>query len=147
LAERLVVEPSKAHGLWIEFVGPPSAPADGRYLVTSSALHLGLRIRLCVAVDPRDPQGVWWWGPGASGCDSRATGPSVFHAHDASVSRSAAPEVTAISFRVGTHSLEQPFLDVRLAIEDGRMRSLDTGDVVALQRRSDLEVPEKPPRL
>jgi catechol 2,3-dioxygenase-like lactoylglutathione lyase family enzyme len=30
LAERLVVEPSKAHGLWLEFAGPPSAPADGR---------------------------------------------------------------------------------------------------------------------
>ena len=29
-AERLVVEPSKAHGLWLEFVGPPAAPADGR---------------------------------------------------------------------------------------------------------------------
>jgi len=28
LAERLVVEPSKAHGLWLEFVGRASAPAS-----------------------------------------------------------------------------------------------------------------------
>ena len=122
-----------------------SSPADGRYLVTSSAIDVGRGIRLCVAVDPRDPHGVWNWGAGASGCTSRSTGPGVFHADQASVSHSARPEVTAVSFRLGTHDLTRPFIDVRLALEDGRMRSLDTGAAVALQRRDDLEIPEKPP--
>ena len=103
LAERLVVEPSKAHGIWLEFVGPASAPADGRYLVTSSAIDVGRGIRLCIAVDPRDPHGVWWWQPGASGCTSRSTGPTVFHADQAAVSPSARPEVTTVSFRLGLH--------------------------------------------
>ena len=146
LANRLVVEPSKAHGLWLEFVGPASAPADGRYLVTSSAIDVGGRgIRLCVAVDPRDPQGVWWWEPGASGCTTRSTGPTVFHADQAAVSHSAQPKATAASFRLGLISRTPSFLEVRLAIQDGRMRSLDTGAVVALTRRSDLDLPEQTP--
>lgn len=145
LADRLVVEPSNAHGLWLEFVGRASAPAPGRYLVTTPAMDVGLRIRVCIAVDPRDPQGVWWWGAGASGCSSRSTGPTVFHADRAAVSSAARTEVTAVSFRIGTHSSARPVLDVRLTIEDGRMRSLDTGDAVALHRRDDLDVPERPP--
>jgi hypothetical protein len=52
---------------------------------------------------------------------------------------------TAVSFRLGTHDLTRPFIDVRLALEDGRMWSLDTGAAVALQRRDDLEILEKPP--
>jgi catechol 2,3-dioxygenase-like lactoylglutathione lyase family enzyme len=146
LAERVVVEPSKAHGLWLEFVGPPSAPAAGRYLVTTNAIDVGLRIRLCIAVDPRDPQGVWWWQPGASGCTSRSTGPTVFHADGAAVFPSARPQLAAVSFRLQTHSRTPPaFLDIRLAIEDGRLRSLATGTTVALRRRSDLDIPEQSP--
>jgi len=53
--------------------------------------------------------------------------------------------VTSVSFRLGTHDLTRPFLDVRLMVEDGRMRSLDTGSAGALQRRNDLDVPERPP--
>jgi catechol 2,3-dioxygenase-like lactoylglutathione lyase family enzyme len=147
LAERLVVEPSKAHGLWLEFVGPPSAPADGRYLVTGRAIDVSHHIRLCIAVDPRDPEGVWWWQPGASGCTSRSTGPTVFHADGAAVSPSVRPQVTAVSFRLQTHSRTPPaFLDIRLVIEDGRLQSLDTGIAVDLHRRSDLDVPQQSPR-
>ena len=147
LAERLVVEPSKAHGLWLEFVGRPSVPAGGRYLVTSTPIDVGLvNTGLCVAVDPRDPQGVWWWEPGASGCTTRSTGPTVFHADQAAVSRSGPPDATAVAFRLGTHSLTRPLLDIRLAIEGSRMRSLDTGAAVTLQRRSDLDVPWEIPR-
>jgi catechol 2,3-dioxygenase-like lactoylglutathione lyase family enzyme len=67
LAERLVVEPSKTHGLWLEFVGPASAPAAGRYFVTSSAMNVGVGTGLCIAVDlsrrgdldvPERPPGV-----------------------------------------------------------------------------------------
>ena len=126
--------------------GRASAQVDGRYLVTSSAIDVGVGPGLCLAVDPRDPHGAWWWQPGASGCTSRSTGPTVFHADRAVVSRSGQPEVTAVSFRMGTMSATRPFMDIRLAIEDSRMRSLDTGAAVDLQRRNDLDVPEKPPR-
>jgi len=132
-----------------------SGQADGRYLVTSSAIDVGVGTGLCLAVDPRDPHGLWWWQPGASGCTSRSTGPTVFRADKATVSRSAAPAVTAVSFRLGTHSLTRPWIDVRLAIENGRMRSHDTGSEVGLHRRNDLDVrpdypdpapaPERPP--
>ena len=37
------------------------------------------------------------------------------------------------------------WLEFRLAIEDSRLRSLDTGAAIALQRRNDLLHPEKPP--
>jgi catechol 2,3-dioxygenase-like lactoylglutathione lyase family enzyme len=141
-AERVVVEPSKAHGLWLEFV----AQADGRYLVTTSTIDISPRIRLCIAVDPGDAHGVWWWEPGASGCTSRSTGPTLFHAEDAAVSSSARPEVTAVRFRLQLHSRTPSFLDVRLAIEDGRIRSLDTGASVTLQRRSNLDLPWEMPR-
>ena len=54
-----------------------AAPADGRYLVDRQLRLTSARgLRLCVAVDPRDPHGVWWWQPGASGCTSRSTGPT-----------------------------------------------------------------------
>ena len=70
--------------------------------MTSSAIDVGVGPGLCIAIDPRDPRGAWWWEPGAS-------------------------------------------VDVRLRIEDGRMRSLATGAVVALQHHDDLELPEWPP--
>ena len=118
----------------------------GRYLVTSSAMDVGRGIRLCIAVDSRDPHGVWWWEPGASGCKTRSTGPTVLHADKAAVSPSARPEAAAVSFRLGLHSRTPSFLDVRLAIEDGRMRSLDTGGAVAVQHRSDLDLPWELPQ-
>ena len=49
LPERLVVEPSKAHGLWLEFVGRASAPADGRYLVTTGTIDLSPPAFACVS--------------------------------------------------------------------------------------------------
>ena len=74
-----------------------------------------------------------------------STGPTVLHADKAAVSPSGRSEDTAVSFRLGLHSRTPTFLDVHLAIEDGRMRSLDTGVAVALQRRSDLDVPWERP--
>src|SRR6186997_2484385 len=63
-------------------------PSEPRYLVTDGAIDVAMGIRLCVAVDPADRHGIWWWGPGATGCDSRSTGPDLFHPSDASVVRS-----------------------------------------------------------
>lgn len=123
---------------------PPSVP---RYLVTSSPIDVGLGPwGLCVAVDPLDQHGVWWWEPGASGCASRSTGPGVFHAEEATVSQSTQTGPTAVSFRLSTHSATRPFIDVRLVVENGDMRALESGARVALQRRNDLGVPEIPGR-
>ncbi len=154
LADRLVVEPSKAHGLWLEFGSGPqdrrpnlADAATGRYLVTSTPLMVGLRnTGLCIAVEPRDPHGVWWWEPGASGCTSRSTGPDLFHADRGTVSRSTASDVITAAFRLQLHSAKPPsFLDVRLVVEGGGMRTLDSRARVAVHRRRDLDVPLEGP--
>ena len=124
-----------------------SHPSVPRYLVTASPIAVGLGSwSLCVAVDPLDPHGVWWWEPGASGCASRSTGPGVFHAEAATVSQTTKTGPTAISFRLQTHSATHPFIDVRLVVEDDNLRAVESGTRAALQRRTDLEIPEMPGR-
>jgi hypothetical protein len=123
---------------------PASQPqsSEAPYLVTETALDVGTGIRLCLAVDSRRQDGVWWWEPGRSGCASRSTGPGLFHPDDARVSSGVA--ATSIGFRLGTHSLARPFIDVRLEAIDGTMRSLESGARVSLQRWKKLDVPELP---
>lgn len=115
-----------------------SAP---RYVVTESPIDVGRGIRLCIAVDPADRRGIWWWEPGATGCDSRSTGPGLFHADGATVSRSTPSGLPALAFRVSTHSVSRPFVDVRLIVEDGQMRTVESDVRVSLQRRGTLDVP------
>ncbi|MEO5822466.1 MAG: hypothetical protein ABIT71_18310 [Vicinamibacteraceae bacterium] len=131
----------------------PSSPGDGRYLVTSTALQVGLSngMGLCIAVDPRDSHGIWWWEPGASGCATRSTG-TILHANEAVVSRSTEADVITasdvitesdvitVAFRLGLHSRTPSFLDVRLVVEDGHMRTLDRRARVPVHRRQDLDM-------
>lgn len=117
-----------------------------RYLVTESPIHVGEGIGLCLAVDPTDRQGIWWWMPGESGCTTRSSGPGVIHAEGAQVSPPAPAAATALSFRLGTHSATRPFIDVRLTVEDGRMRAVETAAQVSLQDRENLDIPEQHPR-
>lgn len=71
-----------------------------RYLVTASPIDVGVGSgRLCVAVDPSDPKGVWWWQPGKD-CSSRSTGPTVFHAEEAVVAASPQAGTADIRFRL-----------------------------------------------
>jgi hypothetical protein len=118
-------------------------PAVARYLVTQSAIDVGDGITLCLAVDPSVDNGVWWWGPGASGCASRSTGPGVFHAEGAKVSPTVSTGPIAIGFRLGTHSATRPFIDVRLVLEKNTMSALESGARVPVQRWNHLNVPEK----
>jgi len=113
-----------------------------RYAVTASPIDIRVGPGLCVAVDPLDREGVWWWEPGVSGCSSRATGPGVFHAEHAAVLQSARSGPVAFSFRLQTHSATRPFVDVRLVVEDGDMRAVETGARVPIRRRNDLDVTE-----
>src|SRR4051812_20497019 len=80
--------------VWQAFVACRSVsrlPPPARFIVTGEPLGLfdGRHPGICVAVDPDDPKGVWWWEPGPSGCSTRSTGPDVMAAGDASVVRSA----------------------------------------------------------
>jgi hypothetical protein len=67
----------------------PGQSSTGRYLVTANAIDVGVGPGLCVAVDPADEHGVWWWEPGATGCDTRSTGPGLFQADRVVVPRAA----------------------------------------------------------
>jgi hypothetical protein len=124
-----------------------SQPSVPRYLVSGSPIDIGLGPSgLCVAVDPNDPHGVWWWEPGTSGCASRSTGPKVFHGDEATVSQPTHKGPIVVSFHLGTHSVTRPFISVRLVIEDDNIRMQESGARVAIQGRTDLDVPEMPGR-
>jgi hypothetical protein len=135
-------------GLMIGGCGPPgpdheeSAP---RYVVTASPIDLRIGSGLCVAVDPSDPQGVWWWQPGKD-CSSRSTGPMVFQGQEAAVVRSDRSETIDIRFRIPVHrrlkSSEPPFVDVSLRLEAGQLRAEAAGSQVATVTRHDLDIPE-----
>lgn len=121
-------------------------PSRARYAATATPIAVGLgNLGLCIAIDAADPRGVWWWEPGASGCATRSTGPSVFRGDEASVS-SPARNATNASFRLQTHSDTRPFIIVRLTMTGNTMTSLDTGSQATLQPLNDLEIPEIPPR-
>jgi hypothetical protein len=77
------------------------------------------------------------------GCSSRSTGPGVFPGEQATLSRSSAGSTT-VAFRLGTHSNTR--IDVRLILERGQMREINTGSQVSVQPRSNLDIPEMPPR-
>jgi len=123
--------------------GVTSGPSSSvpRYVVTARPLDIGVGAGVCIAIDPADRQGVWWWEPGGSGCASRSTGPGVFHAEDATVSQSAKSGPISIRFHLGTHSMARPIVDVRLAIERDELRVVESGARVPTQRRNDLNVP------
>jgi hypothetical protein len=122
----------------------PPRPSAPRYLVTESPIDVGLGIQLCIAVDAANQRGIWWWGPGPTGCDSRSTGPGLFHAEEATVSQSIPSGPIALGFRLGTHSATRPFIDVQLVVQGGRMRTIESGVRVFVRPRTSLDVPEAP---
>jgi hypothetical protein len=121
-------------------------PTDSPYLVTETAIDVGEGIELCIAVDPVDVKGVWWWMPGETGCTSRSSGPGLVHAEQATVSKGTAASPMAVTFRLGTHSARRPFIGVGLVVQDGKMRALESGTQVTLQTRGNLDLPEMPTR-
>lgn len=122
-----------------------SAPIE-RYRATARPIDVATGTAVCVAVDLHDPHGVWWWEPGRSGCGSRSTGPGVFHARGATIVRSTRNGAYEVGFRLATHSTTRPFLEVRLRIEDDTVMVRGQASGGALVRRSNLEIPEQPPR-
>ena len=121
-----------------------SAPSLPRYIVTATPVDaVGGGWGLCIAVDPADAQGIWWWQPGPSGCATRITDPPVFRADRARVTRSKNSSSISASF---TLQLQVGSRDVHLALQDSEMRITDSGVRVATQRRADLEIPPAPGR-
>jgi hypothetical protein len=110
---------------------------------------------LCIAIDASGQAGIWWWGPGRSGCSSRNTTPgprqenakglaALFHAERAAVSSDSSGTVHA-SFRLGLHG-PPAFIDVELFAQAGRIRYTPTGAEVPTTRLSVLDIPFEPPR-
>ncbi|MGH9886188.1 MAG: hypothetical protein ACREBE_11700 [bacterium] len=118
-----------------------TSPITSRYCVTAESLDVGSSAKLCVAVDASDAHGVWWWQPGTSGCSSRSTGPTLFKAESATLSKH--DGTVEAGFRLPLHGLpNQPkHIDVRLVIERGRMRSQAPDSGVDVAHRNDLHVP------
>jgi hypothetical protein len=122
----------------------PGRSATHRYFVTDRRINVGVGPGLCIAFDPGDRHGIWWWEPGASGCTSRSTGPDLFHPADAMVSQS--NDSTTLTFRLGTVSADRPFVDVRLVVTGNTMRMPESGAEVSVHRVVKLDVPEMAPR-
>jgi hypothetical protein len=122
--------------------------AAPRYFVTAAPLDVGVGPRgLCVAVDPTNPRGVWWWEPGRSGCSSRSTGPAVFQGDDANVATRARSASIDAHFRIpliGRPDSTMPsFTNVNVTLQDGYMQSRPSGAQVSIETRRDLDLPER----
>jgi hypothetical protein len=124
----------------------PSHDSAARYVVTVSPINLGIGSgRFCVAIDVRDPAGVWWWQPGKD-CTTRSTGPGVFHAEGAVVTRSAGRDTFQINFRIQlirqSSSTEPSYANIALTLADRHLQAAATGSRVATTTRQDLDIPD-----
>ena len=131
----------------------PIAPSGTRHYIVSAApisVHSGPG-GLCVAIDPADSTGVWWWGPGRSGCSTRNTIPgprqenatglsALFHATDATVVSRDRGRTTEVRFRLSMRE-EPNSLDVDLIIQNGHMLSVPTGARVNTRLMANLDIP------
>jgi TonB family protein len=130
--------------LCVALMGSRDVARDAsRYIVTAQPIDVGAGRPICVAVDTTSRQGVSWWEPGTSGCRSRSTGPGVFKGDNANVSRSAKSDAVAFKFRLGTHSAERQFADLQFIVEKGILRLIGSDTRVPVERRSDLNLPER----
>ncbi len=126
---------------------PACGRPHDRYIVTARPLNLGVVSQpLCIAFDPADAQGVWWWEPGRSGCPTRSTGPDVFRADHASVVTRGG--TTDVSFRLGLHVVPDtrpPFAEIALRVDRESMQSVASGARVPIERRATLQMREELP--
>ena len=133
-----------------------SQPARSKYVVSAEPIrvHTG-PAGLCVAIDPVDRAGIWWWGPGRSGCTTRntethenATGiAALFHPTDAVVSMDPSGTVHA-HFRLGLHARpgEPEYLEIDLTAESDAIRCTSTQATVKVKWLNVLDIPLDPPR-
>ena len=116
-----------------------AAPSVPRYIVTATPVDVvNGGFGLCIAADPTDAHGVWWWQPGPNGCASRITGPTVFRAAHARVTASTDSKSVDVGFMLPTMSGDR---DVNLVLQDSLMRVTGSDVRVLTVRRTDLEIP------
>lgn len=113
-------------------------PAAGRYIVTATPLNVigGNHPGLCIAVDPSDKQGVWWWEPGPGGCSTSINSPRVFRAQQAAVAQ--AGSVVDVRFELDLH-VAGPRHAV-LQLQDSNLQDVGSGMRVATARRANLDI-------
>jgi hypothetical protein len=117
-----------------------SAP---RFVMTVTPARFGLSpYGHCLGVDVTSSSGVWWWEP-SEDCTRKTSGPSLMQATDARVRATGTSQFPLeITFRLGTHSAEKPFVDVHLTLEEDVLIDM-TGARVKTQRRADLNIPDR----
>jgi hypothetical protein len=111
-----------------------------RYIVTAAPLQvLGAgHPGLCIAIDPADAEGIWWWEPGPSGCSRRTTGPTVFHADDGKVASRQGADIVDARFTLQLHNGSR---GVRLVLQNHTMEVAGSDARVSTERRKDLDIP------
>jgi hypothetical protein len=116
--------------------------APARYAVSAAALNVGSSGKLCIAIDPTDPHGIWWWQSWTDSCTTRDTGPRLIKADEATVSTDRVG--VHATFRLALHGVppQADHLNVRLVIARGRMRS-ESGSDVPVVYRADLNIPAR----
>jgi hypothetical protein len=112
----------------------------GRYIATVDSIDaMGISgLRLCFAVEPNNPEGVWWWHPGQSGCSTRSS--SLMQGHRAKVMPQASGTIEAslqVPMKIGEPR------QVELLFSAGTVRASATGASVETERLKELDVPEK----
>jgi hypothetical protein len=116
-------------------------PTRASYLVTVAPLQFGVGDGLCLAVDPADAAGIWWWEPGRTGCSSRSTS-TAFHAENARVGPRSG-DIMPIAFRMQVHArpTEPAYRDIALELKGTSLRAGATGASVEVRPRDDLDIP------
>jgi len=127
----------------------PVSPQSLRYAVTTMPIDTGVGSpAICVAVDQTDASGVWWWEPGPAGCATRSTGPAVFRGERGSVSPRPGTTAFDVQFQMqmitGPASTAPASRTVALVLQQENLLATASGARVAVARRADLEIPERP---
>lgn len=127
-------------------------PAAREFIVTAEPLDVGVvDAKLCIALDVHTKDGVWWWQPGASGCDSRSTGPTVFRGESAVINPWHMARGHSAEFQLQrimpADSTESPVAVVRLVSREGTMTAVATTATVPTSVRRDLDIPARAPRI
>ena len=112
-----------------------------RYIVTAVPFDAaGNGTGICVAIDPVDAAGVWWWQPGPSGCSTSILGPiPVMRAEGARVNAFDDPSAIDVQFKIQLAS--NTYRDIQLTVKDETMQVAGSDARLATERRHDLKIP------
>jgi hypothetical protein len=109
--------------------------------VTAAPLDIaGNGAGICLAIDPVDAAGVWWWQPGPSGCSTSILSPiPVMRAEGARVN--AFDDVRSIDVAFKIQLVSSTYSDIKLTVKDNQIQGIGSNVRVATERRHDLKIP------